>query len=128
MPPPTPPLSVICLCAEWCGTCREYRAGFQQIVARFPDAQFFWLDIEDHADDLGDLDIENFPTLLIGRGESILYYGVMLPYPEHLARILENFQAQTVEQSEHYARATPERQHWQEDRDLQRVLERWRNR
>lgn len=125
---PAHQLSVICLCAEWCGTCREYRTAFQAIVARFPEARFAWLDIEDHADDLGDLDIENFPTLLIHRGESILYYGVMLPYPEHLARILEDFQTQAVEQSERYARATPERRRWQEDSDLRRVLERWRRR
>ena len=25
--------SVYCLCAEWCGTCREYRPGFQALAS-----------------------------------------------------------------------------------------------
>lgn len=121
MPSATTKFSVICLCAEWCGTCREYRPGFEQVAARFPDAGFVWLDIEDHAEHLGDLDIENFPTLVIALGTSVLYYGVMLPYPEHLARTLEVFVEQGAEQNHAYARATPERRQWQEDPDLSRL-------
>lgn len=117
-----PPFSVICLCAEWCGTCREYRGGFERLRIRFPDTRFVWLDIEEQADALGDLDIENFPTLLISRGDAILYYGVMLPYPEHLARILESFHEQDAQQSADYAHAQPERRRWQADPDLRGLL------
>jgi hypothetical protein len=125
---PTDPFSVICLCAEWCGTCRAYRAGFADVSARFPGTRFHWLDIEDQADQLGDIDIENFPTLLINRGSSILYYGVMLPHPEHLARILENFQAQDSGESAAYAHADPLRRTWQQDQDLQNLLRHYRGR
>jgi thioredoxin 1 len=114
--------SVICLCAEWCGTCRAYRSTFTQVGARFPGARFHWLDIEDQADQLGDIDIENFPTLLISRGNAILYFGVMLPPPEHLARILDNFQAQDGRESLAYAQADPLRRAWQQDPDLQNLL------
>ena len=57
---------VACLCAAWCVACREYGATFAALAAQFGDeADFAWIDIEDDADALGDLDIENFPTLLI---------------------------------------------------------------
>lgn len=116
------PFSVVCLCAEWCGTCRAYRAAFAGVGARFPGARFHWLDIEDQADQLGDIDIENFPTLLISRGTAILYFGVMLPHPEHLVRILDNFQAQDGRESLAYAHADPLRRAWQKDPDLQNLL------
>ena len=34
---------VVCLCAEWCGTCRDYRAAFaelQQAVSDLPQVSF----------------------------------------------------------------------------------------
>ena len=109
---------VICLCAEWCGVCRDYKAGFNEMSAQFPEARMLWLDIEERADDLGDLDVENFPTLLILRRDLVLYYGVMLPHLGHLRRTLETFQEQTLEQSRDYAFSSPERREWQEDLDL----------
>ncbi|MEO7116218.1 MAG: thioredoxin domain-containing protein, partial [Caldimonas sp.] len=60
-----PPLLVACLCAGWCGSCRDYRATFDALAGQFAGgAVFAWIDIEDDADALGDLDIDNFPTLL----------------------------------------------------------------
>ena len=112
---------VICLCAEWCGACREYRPGFERLAAEFTQARFRWLDIEEHADEMGDLDIENFPTLFIQRRESVLFFGTMLPHLSHLRRTIETFQEQTLEQSREYARSSPERRDWQENQDLLRL-------
>ena len=112
---------VICLCAEWCGTCRDYRAGFEALAEAFPDTRFRWLDIEDQADDLGDLDIENFPTLFIQRRESILFFGTMLPHLDLLRRLIETFHEQSLEESQAYARANPERTAWQQNADLSRL-------
>lgn len=117
-------LLVICLCAEWCGTCRDYRPGFDALAAEFPDARFRWLDIEDNADEMGDLDIENFPTLLIFHGQLVLFFGTMLPHLEHLRRTLETFQELTPEQRRHYAESNGERQAWQHNQDL-RALNRF---
>lgn len=114
---------VICLCAEWCATCREYRAGFDELAERFPDTHFRWLDIEDQADDLGDIDIENFPTLFVQRGDAVLFFGTMLPHLGHLRRLVETFHEQTAEQSGAYARSAPERCSWQENPDLRNL---WR--
>lgn len=119
---PLDQFTVICLCADWCDTCRKYRSGFENVMARFPRMQSVWLDIEDQADALGDLDIESFPTLLISRDESILYYGVMLPYPEHLSRILENFLELDASQTRVYANSDAVRQSWQGDTDFRRLL------
>ena len=113
--------SVYCLCAEWCGTCRDYRQGFLALASQFPLVRFVWLDIEDRADDMGDLDIENFPTLLIMRGELVLFFGTMLPHLGHLQRTIEVFLAQTREESFAYANSDNERKSWQENADLRSI-------
>jgi thioredoxin 1 len=82
-------ITVTCLCAEWCGTCREYRNPFFGLAERFPRAEFVWLDVEYDAEKVGDLEVDNFPTLRITRGGEVLFFGVMLPHPEHLSRLLE---------------------------------------
>ena len=110
--------SVVCLCAEWCGTCRDYREGFDLLASDFAGVRFLWLDIEDQADLLGDLDVENFPTILIRRGAWILFFGTLLPQVGHLRRLIETFVEQTPEQSKAYALSSPERSAWQEDPDL----------
>lgn len=80
--------------------------------------RFVWLDIEERADDMGDLDIENFPTLLIMRGNLVLFFGTMLPHLGHLQRTIEVFVAQSPEESLAYANSDGERKRWQENADL----------
>ncbi|MEN3294760.1 MAG: thioredoxin 1 [Burkholderiales bacterium] len=83
---------VACLCAAWCGTCNEYRGNFEMLAARHPDKRFVWIDIEDQAEVVGDLDVENFPTLLIQRGDAVAFLGTVLP-DLHLADRLITAQA-----------------------------------
>jgi thioredoxin 1 len=83
-----PQFTVNCLCALWCDTCSAYKDGFLKLAERYPQARFTWLDVEDDAEEIGDLDVENFPTIQVKRGDEQLFYGVMLPYPEHLSRLL----------------------------------------
>ena len=116
-----PELRVTCLCAEWCTSCREYRSGFDGLAAGLPQVHFCWLDIEDEAEALGDLDVENFPTLFIQRRESVLFFGTMLPHLHLLHRLIENFHEQSYEESQSYAWASPERVSWQENKDLGRL-------
>lgn len=112
---------VICLCAEWCGACREYRPGFLELAAQFPDARFRWLDIEDEADAVGELDVENFPTLFIQRGEWVMFYGTMLPHLTHLRRTLETFRELSPQACRDYVESSSERRAWQVDPDLHRL-------
>jgi thioredoxin 1 len=37
--------------------------------------RFVWVDIEDESELVGDLDIEDFPTLLLARGGRVLFFG-----------------------------------------------------
>jgi len=80
---------VACLCADWCGTCREYQPGFAAMAGRFPEAGFFWVDIESQADWADDIDVENFPTLFVMQGDAIRFFGTMLPHLSHLERTLQ---------------------------------------
>jgi len=82
------PTWVVCLCAEWCGTCRDYRPGFERIAAAHPRLRFAWVDIEDHADLADDFDVETFPTLLIAGAEGTQFLGPLLPHAETLTRLL----------------------------------------
>ncbi|GAA4328311.1 thioredoxin family protein [Pigmentiphaga soli] len=87
-------LLVACLCAAWCGTCREYQPRFAELAERRPGSVFAWVDIEEHPDLAGDDDIEDFPTLLVQDAAGrTLFYGPMLPHIGHLERLLEAFAA-----------------------------------
>jgi thioredoxin 1 len=81
-------VEVSCLCAAWCDTCNEYRPGFFALAARFPDTNFRWIDIEDQADEVGDLEVENFPTIRVTRDDTVLFHGTLLPMHAHLQRLL----------------------------------------
>ena len=85
------PAAVICLCAEWCGTCRDFSPGFQQAALAHPELRFRWVDVEDEADAIGDLDIETFPTLVIGaRDGGVRFAGPVLPQAGQIARLLQS--------------------------------------
>ncbi len=83
----------VCLCANWCGTCRDYRAIFDILALSHPDVRFEWVDIEDESELAGDLDVETFPTLLIADGANVRFLGPLLPQAPVLARLLSSLQA-----------------------------------
>jgi thiol-disulfide isomerase/thioredoxin len=89
---PVPPASalVICLCADWCGTCRDYRSRFAAMQANFPQAQFLWIDVEDEADLLDPIDVEDFPTLLLATGGEPRFFGTVTPQAEMLERLIQS--------------------------------------
>ncbi len=73
-------LCVVCLCAAWCSACTRYRAIFDALADAHPNACFVWLDVEVHADALEELDIDNFPTLLLEDTKGPRFFGPVLPY------------------------------------------------
>jgi thioredoxin-like negative regulator of GroEL len=113
---------VACLCAAWCDVCKQYRAGFDAVAAQHPDQQFVWIDIEDQADLVGDLDVENFPTILMQRGDTVAFYGTMLPEPRQLARLLQAQMERPDAELLREAGSTPERQQWQRECNLRARL------
>lgn len=85
-------LWVVCLCAEWCGACREYRPLFEQVARENPPFRFAWVDIEDHADLADDFDVETFPTLLVAGKGGTRFVGPLLPHAATLSRLLSALQ------------------------------------
>ncbi len=99
-PTETPPAAdwrVYVLCAQWCGVCRDYQAFVTEQQVRAEQA-WVWVDIEEHSDVLGDLDVENFPTLLVTQGHTLRFLGTVLPQPEVGLRLV-----QSLVQGSHYA-------------------------
>jgi thioredoxin 1 len=113
---------VACLCAAWCGTCAGYRATFEQIAARHPDGRFVWIDIEDQSDVVGDLDVDNFPTLLIQRGETVAFFGTVLPDAALAERLLASQLAHSDDELARMACSTEERRNWQRQANLRALL------
>lgn len=87
---------VACLCAAWCGVCREWQPLFAQQAREHPHMQFAWVDVEDEDEAMGDVDIETFPTLLVARGDQVLFLGPIPPSAKQFARLLATLQAQPL--------------------------------
>jgi thioredoxin 1 len=113
---------VACLCAAWCGVCTAYRVAFDELAQRHPDKVFVWIDVEDNADLIGDIDIENFPTLLMQHRDIVAFYGTMLPDTRIAERVLRSCVEQPVAELRKEAASTPERQKWQQEFDVRQWL------
>lgn len=85
--------TVACLCAGWCRACESFRPIFDQHAVDAPQAAHRWVDIEDEADSIGDLDIETFPTLLIARNGTPLFFGPVLPQAASISKLLASLGA-----------------------------------
>ncbi len=86
---PLTQLLVACLCADWCGACRAYRPLFDALAIKFPQARFVWVDVEDEADLIDPIEVENFPTILIAVGKEPRFFGTVLPHIETLERLIQ---------------------------------------
>lgn len=81
-------LLVACLCARWCRLCNSYQATFDEVATRHPASRFVYIDIEDEADLVHAIDVEDFPTLLIAQGGTLRFLGVITPQPDTLDRLV----------------------------------------
>ncbi|AGF49961.1 thioredoxin-like protein [Candidatus Kinetoplastibacterium blastocrithidii TCC012E] len=66
---------ILCFCAEWCATCRQYKQKLSILSEQLKKHTFYWIDIEDNYELVGDEDITNFPTLLVQIDEKTVFYG-----------------------------------------------------
>lgn len=113
---------VACLCAAWCDVCKQYRPGFEALATEYPDQLFVWIDIEDQADLVGDLDVENFPTILIQQRDVVVFFGTMLPEPRQVARLLEAQLTRSEDELQREAGSSAERVQWQQSCNLRTLL------
>ncbi|MEK7346881.1 MAG: thioredoxin family protein [Pseudomonadota bacterium] len=87
------PLTILCLCAQWCVICRAFESQFQDLRAAQPQCHWRWIDIEDHDAVLSDLDIQNFPTIVIlDGGGQLCFAGTIEPRMDLLQRLVRSAQ------------------------------------
>ena len=95
-PAETRPLLVACLCAQWCRTCDAYRETLvalrdtMRVVHPEAPMRFVWVDIEDESELVGDLDIEDFPTIMLARDDRVLFFGPVMPHAQTLDRLVRS--------------------------------------
>ncbi len=85
------PLLVACLCAQWCGVCRDWRQRFDALAAQSPPGvpmRWAWIDVEDRADELGDYEPPDFPVLALQRGGDLLYCAPLPQQPGLWLRLI----------------------------------------
>jgi thioredoxin 1 len=79
---------VVGLCAGWCPVCREFEPAFARLASEWPGARFVWLDVEDQATVVGDVEVDNFPTLAVYRDGHTLHFGATQPQESLVRRLL----------------------------------------
>lgn len=114
---------VACLCAAWCDSCRAYQVTFEALAQSHPDKHFVWIDIEDQADLVGELDVENFPTLLIQQGDLVAFFGCVQPESRVADRLIAAQAEKTPDELRREASSSAERQRWQVECNLRRRLQ-----
>ena len=80
---------VVGLCADWCHVCRGFRPAFERLAAEWPGARFVWLDVEDDAELVGDIEVEDFPTLAVFSGGRAVHFGASAPQEQVVRRLLQ---------------------------------------
>lgn len=50
--------------------------------------RWHWIDIEDDAELLGEVDVETFPTLIVVAPDAVRFAGPLLPHADTLRRVL----------------------------------------
>ena len=115
-------IRVVCLCAAWCGVCREFDPAFTALAQSHPHASFHWVDVEDQADWVDALEVDNFPTLLIQHEDNVAFFGTVLPDGGLAHRMVQAQQALGAEELARLSTSTQERRDWQRDCNLRNML------
>lgn len=92
-------LRLACLCAAWCRACEAYRPVFEASAAEL-GLPARWVDVEDEAEHLGDLDLQTFPTLLLFNDKQLLFGGPVLPDAHTLQRLVRHALASPTPEAE----------------------------
>lgn len=88
---------VVAFCADWCLTCKSYLDVFARCSKNNAWASFLWVDVEDHSDFLGDIDIETFPTVMMVHDDKVVFLGAVDPFESVLNKMLLAFKSRIAE-------------------------------
>lgn len=113
---------VACFCAQWCGACRGWRPAFESLAKKYPDMVFLWIDIEDHAELLDEVDIENFPGFLIQYGDIVNFFGCIHPDAGVAERLLKNQLDTGLDEMKRLASSNEEHACWQTEVNMRTLL------
>lgn len=69
---------IISLCADWCDNCDEWKSQFISLTLAEKQHKI-WLDIDDHADMIADIDTSILPVLVIYKTNKIAFCGAVRP-------------------------------------------------
>ena len=86
------PWLVACLCAAWCDTCNSYANTFKEVSQSHQNKCFTWIDIEDYSELVEDIEVENFPTILIQFNDKLLFLGTVIPDSKQLHRMIQSLE------------------------------------
>jgi hypothetical protein len=59
------------------------------LQAEFSASRFVWVDVEDEADLVDPIDVEDFPTVLIASDGQARFFGTLTPHLETLRRLVQ---------------------------------------
>lgn len=84
-------LTIWCLCAEWCVICREFKPTFLNLRSVHPKHQWRWIEIEDHDEELSDIELQGFPSIVIASSTGQwCFAGTIEPRIDTLLRIVRS--------------------------------------
>lgn len=81
-------IRVICLCAAWCSVCRDFIETYRSAQEGDPNVVYELLDIEDDVERLGEVEVENFPCVLVGAQGEPVFFGAIAPNRASLERLI----------------------------------------
>lgn len=80
--------TVVVLCAEWCGVCREFKDPFEELARALPEWRLGWVDIEAHPA-TEDVELESLPSLIVtGPDGKVIFLGPVVPRPSTVDQLL----------------------------------------
>jgi len=84
--------------AEWCGPCRQFAPIFEQTSGKHKDVVFAKVDTEAQPELAGSFGIRSIPTLMVFRGQVLLFEQAGALPGSALEEILEQVRALDMEQ------------------------------
>lgn len=112
---------IACLCAGWCDVCGAYAATFARLADGHAALRFVWIDIEDNAELVDHMDVENFPTLLMQRGDCVSFFGPLTPDARIVEAVLAAQLRKSMTELALESQSTPQRRKWQSENNLRRT-------
>jgi thioredoxin 1 len=82
-------LTIIFLCAQWCDVCRAFSVLLQNHKNQHTDFSYVWIDIEEQADRVDPIEINDFPTLLLLKNNAPIFFGSVRPELTSIIQLIE---------------------------------------